>query len=256
MLLLRKQKQSSGHSGKLTVAKKGGSGSMTQYFLEHPIEMNVSVPVTARYQALLDVNKAAITQSTADKVFENMCAALKPLVLFDRAGLTLYEPEQDALKLVARQGKFANSYFSLGVLLGRKESHDGWMIEHGVPIIRRDVETERQFAVEERSLAEGLHSYCAVPLMLRGESIGVVTLLSRRKNQFSHRHAEFLQQAANQIVLAIRSFNPRCAQHSHTRLICPRCIASRGGQKTTTKYKDYLSNWGKKGGRGRKKPGT
>lgn len=90
------------------------------------------------------------------------------------------------------------------------------------------------------------------PSHLRGESIGVITLLSRRKNQFSQRHAELLQQAADQIVLAIRSFNPRCAQHSHTKLICPRCIASSGGQKTTTKYKDHLSNWGKKGGRGRK----
>jgi len=43
-----------------------------------------------------------------------MCAALKQLILFDRAGLTLYEPEQDALKLIARQGRFANSYFRVG----------------------------------------------------------------------------------------------------------------------------------------------
>src|SRR5439155_5056104 len=122
-------------------------------------------------------------------------------------------PEQDALKLIARQGKFANSYFRVGVLLGREECHDGWALKHGARIIRRDVEAEHQFPAEERTLAEGLHSYCAVPLIVRGESIGVVTLLSRRKNQFSERQAEFLQQAADQIVLAIRSFNPHCTQH-------------------------------------------
>ena len=163
-----------------------------------------------------------------------------------------YEPEQDALKLIARQGKFANSYFRVGVLLGREECHDGWALKHGARIIRRDVEAEHQFPAEERTLAEGLHSYCAVPLIVRGESIGVVTLLSRRKNQFSERHAEFLQQAANQIVLAIKSFNPHCSQHLKTKLFCPRCIASSGGQKTTTKYKEHLSNWGKRGGRGKK----
>ena len=114
---------------------------MAQYFLEHPIEMNVSSSVNARYRALLEVNKAAISQPTADKVFESMCAALKQLVLFDRAGLTVYEPEHDALKLIARQGKFANSYFRLGVLLGRKDCRDGWMLEHGVQIIRRDNRT-------------------------------------------------------------------------------------------------------------------
>src|SRR5215470_18564426 len=144
------------------MALKGGGGHhMAQYFAEHATDMNVSFPLTERYRALLEVNKAAITQPTSDKVFENTCTVLKQLVLFDRAGLTLYEPEQDALKLIARDGKFANSYFRVGVLLGRKESHDGWMIEHGVPIIRRDVETEGRFPIEERSLAEGLHSYCA-----------------------------------------------------------------------------------------------
>ena len=87
---------------------------MAQYFAENQTEMNVSLPLAARYRTLLEVNKAAITQPTPDKVFESMCAALKQLILFDRAGLTLYEPEQDALKLIARQGKFANSYFRPG----------------------------------------------------------------------------------------------------------------------------------------------
>jgi hypothetical protein len=129
-------------AGKLAGGLKRRGGIMAQYFLEHPIEMNVSSSVNARYRALLEVNKPAISQPTADKVFESMCAALKQLVLFDRAGLTVYEPEHDALKLIARQGKFANSYFRLGVLLGRKDCHDGWMLEHGVQIIRRDVETD------------------------------------------------------------------------------------------------------------------
>jgi len=87
---------------------------MAQYFAENQTEMNVSLPLAARYRTLLEVNKAAIAQPTPDKVFESMCAALKQLILFDRAGLTLYEPEQDALKLIARQGKFANSYFRPG----------------------------------------------------------------------------------------------------------------------------------------------
>jgi len=40
---------------------------------------------------------------------------------------------------------------------------------------------------------------------VRGESI-VGHAPEPAKNQFSERHAEFLQQAANQIVLAIKSF--------------------------------------------------
>jgi hypothetical protein len=64
-------------------------GIMAQYLAENHTEMNVSLPLAARYRTLLEVNKAAITQPTPDKVFESMCAALKQLILFDRAGLTL-----------------------------------------------------------------------------------------------------------------------------------------------------------------------
>ena len=40
-----------------------------------------------------------------------------------------------------------------------------------------------------------------------------------------------------------------CAVHPLTRMICPRCIASKGGRKTTTAYANSLSTWGKQGGR-------
>ena len=48
-----------------------------------------------------------------------------------------------------------------------------------------------------------------------------------------------------------------CAVHPLTRMICPRCIASKGGRKTTTAYANSLSKWGKQGGRPvSKKPKT
>jgi formate hydrogenlyase transcriptional activator len=216
--------------------------------------MSVPLRMAARYRALLEVNTAAITQSVPEGVFRGMCDAVKRVIPYDRAGLTLYEPGEDAFELVARDGSFPDSFFRIGVMLDRKESHDGWALEHQRSIIRRDLETERQFPIEEHTLAEGLRSYCAVPLIVRGDSIGVVTRLSFRKNQYSEKHARFLQEVSNQIVLAIGTFMPHCPIHSRTRLICPKCLASSGGHATTTKYKEKLSGWGKKGGRGRKNP--
>jgi hypothetical protein len=45
----------------------------------------------------------------------------------------------------------------------------------------------------------------------------------------------------------------RCSKHPETRMICPRCIAARGGKATTRKHKAKLSKWGKSGGRPRLK---
>src|SRR5438552_18406249 len=45
---------------------------------------------------------------------------------------------------------------------------------------------------------------------------------------------------------------PYCPKHS-VKMICPKCVASSGGRRTTTKYRDRLSSWGKMGGRGKRK---
>lgn len=45
-----------------------------------------------------------------------------------------------------------------------------------------------------------------------------------------------------------------CSIHPLTLLVCPRCIASKGGNATASRYShDTLSRWGKKGGRPKKR---
>ena len=95
---------------------------MAQYLAENHTEMNVSLPLAARYRTLLEVNKAAITQPTPDKVFESMCAALRQFILFDRAGLTLYEPEQDALKSSRGRANSRTAIFGWGYCLDGKSA--------------------------------------------------------------------------------------------------------------------------------------
>jgi len=44
-----------------------------------------------------------------------------------------------------------------------------------------------------------------------------------------------------------------CPLHPLTRMICPRCIGKKGGKVTIRKHKKKLSQWGKKGGRPKKR---
>ena len=206
------------------------------------------------YTALLEVNRTAVTESGLSEIFSGVCTAVRTVMPFDRAGLSLYTPEMDALKLVAHDGCGPDSFYRIGVRFDCKESHHGWVFEHRRPIVRRDLEREVEFQVEQHNITEGIRSYCAVPMIVRKESIGVIIMLSSQKNRYSERHAEFLQQVSDQVVLAVRSLMPFCIKHLRTRMLCPRCIASGGGQATAARYKEQLSGWGKQGGRGRKKP--
>jgi hypothetical protein len=135
-----------------------------------------------------------------------------------------------------------------------RETHHGWVFQHRKPLLRRDLQREVQFQAEQNNVIEGIRSYCAVPLIVRDESLGVFIILSSRKNQYSEGHAEFLQEVSNHLALALKSLMPSCPKHLHSKLLCPRCIASGGGKKTAAIHSSQLSEWGKQGGRGRKKP--
>lgn len=172
---------------------------------------------------------------------------------YDRMGVSLYSPEHNGLKLTAADGQGHGSFYQPGLILDTEESHHGWVFHHQKPIVRQDLARELEFRLEQPNLDEGIRSYCALPLIARAESVGVIIVLSSRKNCFSEMHVNFLQEVSNQFVLAVKALMPACPEHSSTRLICPRCIASGGGRATVAKHKERLSEWGKQGGRGRKK---
>ena len=208
-----------------------------------------------RYRTIIDVNRVAIVETAAEKVFCGMCAALKEVMPYDRAGLTVYDSDHDAMKIAALYGPYENSFFHVGDLLGRKDSQNGWTFEHQAATVRRDLAKEYQFALEEHTVKEGFRSLCSVPLVVHGKSVAVVTILSHQKNQYTQRHGQYLQDFANQIALAVALLAPHCMLHPQSKLMCPRCIASAGGRTTTTKHKEQLSTWGQKGGRRKKEGG-
>jgi formate hydrogenlyase transcriptional activator len=216
--------------------------------------MTTPLRVAARYSTILEINRAAITQPSLKKVFQGTCEAVKKVIPYDRMGLSLFAPEDGTLRVTAATGQGFESFYQVGLVLDCKLSHHGWVFRHQKPIVRRDLQRELEFQTEQPNVEEGIRSYCAVPLIARGESVGVIIVLSSERNSYAGAHAEFLQEVSDQFVLAVKSLNPTCPDHSRTRLVCPRCIASGGGLATAAKHKERLSDWGRQGGRGRKKP--
>jgi formate hydrogenlyase transcriptional activator len=218
--------------------------------------MSLRTNIADRYRTILHVNKVALTKSTTEELFGGMCAALKRLLPYDRAGLSLYDPDHDSLKIVALHGPHENSVFRVGHLLDRKTSQTGWVFERQTHIIRRDLAKEIRFPADKLTIDEGYRSLCSVPLIVWGLSIGVVTIISARKNEFSTGHANVVQEIANQVALAVNSVAPRCPSHKNTKLVCPRCIGAMGGRTTVSKHRGDLASWGRKGGRGHKGLGS
>ncbi len=159
-----------------------------------------------RQRTLLEINNAIVANLDREALFGAIVQAFLPVLPFDRATLTLHDPERDTLRVFALQGPSHPEQFgSIGTEVPRKGSHVGWVFDHKKPLLRRDLEQERQFRVEDRLLTEGIRSYVVVPLLVKGKVLGTLNVGSEAPGRYSDEDAVLLQEVANQIALAIEN---------------------------------------------------
>lgn len=157
-----------------------------------------------RKHSLLEINNAIITNLTRDALFASAYEAIQRVVPFDRAAFLLYQPESNTLKLLSMEGTTESDWFRVGKEYDLAETRiSAWVLEHQEVVTRGDLKREQQSAGEKRLLAEGIQSYCVVPLVAMGKSIGTFAVWSETPNRYTDSDAELLREVANQIALAI-----------------------------------------------------
>jgi formate hydrogenlyase transcriptional activator len=158
-----------------------------------------------RNRSLLEVNNAIITNLSQEALLRSISEALHRVIAFDRCAITLYQPERDSFLFLAVEGELSSNYFRTGLEIPRSETSIGWVFNHRQPLLRRDLKRESHYANERRLCAEGIQSTCVVPLAFQGKCIGALSVVSRKCDQYSDQAAAFLQDAANQVTLAIQN---------------------------------------------------
>ncbi|HXC69091.1 MAG TPA: sigma 54-interacting transcriptional regulator [Pyrinomonadaceae bacterium] len=158
-----------------------------------------------RQHSLLEINNAIITNLTRDALFASAYVAIRRVVSFDRAAFLLYQPESNNLKLLSMEGEDDSEFFRVGKEYDLDESRiSAWVLEHQAVARRGDLKREQQSANEKRLVAdENIQSYCVVPLVSMGKSIGTFAVWSETQNRYSESDAELLREVANQVALAI-----------------------------------------------------
>jgi formate hydrogenlyase transcriptional activator len=157
-----------------------------------------------RKHSLLEINNAIINNLTQEALFTSAYEAIRRVVSFDRAAFLLHQPEKKTLKLLSMDNDAESEFFRLGKEYDLQEtSISAWVLEHQQVVVRGDLEKEQQSPGDQRLVAEGIQSYCVVPLVARGDSIGTFTVWSEAKNRYSQEDVELLQEVANQAALAI-----------------------------------------------------
>jgi formate hydrogenlyase transcriptional activator len=81
----------------------------------------------------------------------------------------------------------------------------GAVFKAGKPVVLDLSREQLASHVSSEVRAEGIESGCALPLISRGRTLGVLTLGSRFENAIRPEDAEFLMRAAGQLAIAIEN---------------------------------------------------
>ena len=159
-----------------------------------------------RHRLLLEINNAIIANLDRRSLFEAVSQTLGKTLPFDRASLTLLDPETDTLQVYALTDPMpSDPMLKAGTAFPRGGSHLASVIDEKRPLIRQDLEIEHRVGLENRLHSEGLRSYVAVPLMRKGEAFGTLNVGSRTPHGYSESDADLLAKVAQQVALAVEN---------------------------------------------------
>jgi formate hydrogenlyase transcriptional activator len=81
----------------------------------------------------------------------------------------------------------------------------GRVFQERQPLLRRDLTRDGQYPAEALAAADGVRSTLVVPLVVHERAVGVLGVASTVPGRYSEADADFLQEAVNQIALAIEN---------------------------------------------------
>jgi formate hydrogenlyase transcriptional activator len=198
MMLVRK----SGESPEAALDALSGAGNLRPGI---PVSAEPAPP-RERHRVLLEINNAIISNLSRESLFRAITEALRQIVPFDRAVLPLYDPERDVFQTFALEGPVLPGHVhDVHTEIRRHGTGAGWVLDHRRPLLKRDLEVERELAADEMLLAGGIHAYMIVPLIARGRILGALFLGSSSANRYSADDVVLLEEVGRQIALAIEN---------------------------------------------------
>lgn len=130
-------------------------------------------------ERLLEVVRGLTTSPDQDSFLQSVISEASELTNSELASILEYDETADELRFLTVQWFDRDVLRPVGVPLDGSAA--GWVYRKGQPLIIQDTRADkRHFKVVDRVTKHDTHSLVAVPLMVRGEVIGVLEALNKK----------------------------------------------------------------------------
>jgi len=158
-----------------------------------------------RLKLLLDMTNTLVSNLELRDLLRAVSASIRQDIHCDSVGVWLPDVEQRQLRQLAMDFPESKGFVTEDLLLPVEGSEIGCVFKTGKPFVagtKADITREWSAPMAR---AEGFESGCALPLISRNRTLGILTLCSRVENSFSPEDVDFLMQAAGQVAIAVEN---------------------------------------------------
>lgn len=153
---------------------------------------------------LFEISNRLLSNLNFADLLAAIAASLRQIKEYDYAGLALFEPSIQKLRVYALPLPSRKNLIHEELLLPLENSPAGWAFKARRPLVLNRVHEEgRPFEIPDKLIAQGVRSACRIPLVSRDKVLGTLNLASLHENGFSDEEVDLLTQVANQITLAL-----------------------------------------------------
>jgi signal transduction histidine kinase len=132
-------------------------------------------------ERLLEVVRGLTTAPDLESFLQTVISEATELTNSELASILEYDEDAEELRFLAMQWFQRELLRPVGVPLDGSAA--GWVFRRGQPLIIQDVKIDqRHFKVVDRVTKHVTHSLVAVPLMVRGDVVGVLEALNKKDN--------------------------------------------------------------------------
>src|SRR5947207_4445355 len=174
-----------------------------------PVELN---------RTLLDVSRSTASHRDLPSLLRDLRRGLRGVARFDRLALVLHDPARDVMCL--HTIATAHPALKTVVELPPAESPSGVAWQTQEPVVVSSVARDPRFPrVAEILAAEGMRSFCVLPLTSSLRRLGALGFASAEEDAFAEADVELLQQVTGQVALAVdNTLHHEAAQHAQQEL--------------------------------------
>ena len=156
-----------------------------------------------RSALLLEINNMLVSNLNLRELLSALSACLRRVVPHDIAGLALYDPITDRLRIKALESTDSEDLFIEGETLPLEGHPAGEAFTTRRTIVIKDAESGEMLASRFSSL--GMRSGCIVPLVSHDSGLGTLSVGSRTADAFKKEDVELLEQVAKQVAIAVEN---------------------------------------------------